>query len=206
MIVMMMASTPSLNASNRLVRMAPFLVGERRDRAVPPPADQESKGLTIAGTTSAGWDAPATSRGNRDAALRICSCIWSPCQTHSPTAGRPGPDLPQTTRGRPVLVQDPPESTLTGSTKVGCILMPLSRRPDPWLRVTVCADGPHCPARGHGSRVCQTNGVTLLVENYLRPADRRPSKVISKALRAGFQRIVQRRRPCPVGSRLITAR
>jgi hypothetical protein len=42
----------------------------------------------------------------------------------------------------------------------------------------------------------QTNGVTLVVVDYFRPADRRPSKVISKAFRAGFQRIVHRRRRC----------
>lgn len=54
--------------------------------------------------------------------------------------------------------------------------------------------------------VCQEIGATRLVVNSLRPGERRPSKVISKALTAGFQRIVQRRRPCPVGSRLITAR
>ena len=41
---------------------------------------------------------------------------------------------------------------------------------------------------------------------YLRPADRRPSKAMSKALRAGFQRIIQRRWPVPVGSRLMIAR
>ena len=60
---------------------------------------------------------------------------------------------------------------------------------------------------GHGAkRVCQTNGVTRVVEGYLRPVVRRPSKAISKAFRAGFQRMVHLRRPCPVGSRLITAR
>ena len=40
---------------------------------------------------------------------------------------------------------------------------------------------------------------------YLRPADRRPSKAISKALRAGFQRMAQRLRPVPVGSKLMMA-
>jgi hypothetical protein len=54
--------------------------------------------------------------------------------------------------------------------------------------------------------VCQYNGVTQVVENYLRAGASRPSKVISKAFSAGFQRIVQRLRPWPVGSRLITAR
>jgi hypothetical protein len=43
-------------------------------------------------------------------------------------------------------------------------------------------------------RVCQENGVTQLVENYFRPVESRPSKVMSKAFNAGFQRIVQRRR------------
>ena len=38
------------------------------------------------------------------------------------------------------------------------------------------------------------------------PADRRPSKVMSKALRAGFHRLVQRCCPFPVGSRLMMAR
>ncbi|HEX5144411.1 MAG TPA: hypothetical protein VFW21_11145, partial [Mycobacterium sp.] len=37
---------------------------------------------------------------------------------------------------------------------------------------------------------------------YFRGLDRRASKVMSKALRAGFQRAVQRRLPWPVGSRL----
>ncbi|MFI6165103.1 hypothetical protein ACIA59_34750, partial [Micromonospora haikouensis] len=33
------------------------------------------------------------------------------------------------------------------------------------------------------ARVCQTNGVTRVVEGYLRPAVRRPSKAMSKAFR-----------------------
>jgi hypothetical protein len=41
---------------------------------------------------------------------------------------------------------------------------------------------------------------------YRRPAVSRPSKVMSKALSAAFQRMVQRVRPVPLGSRLITAR
>lgn len=41
---------------------------------------------------------------------------------------------------------------------------------------------------------------------YLPPADRRPSKVISKAFNAAFQRLDQRFCPVPVGSRLISAR
>jgi hypothetical protein len=41
---------------------------------------------------------------------------------------------------------------------------------------------------------------------YLPPADRRPSKVISKAFNAAFQRLDQRFCPAPVGSRLISAR
>jgi hypothetical protein len=41
---------------------------------------------------------------------------------------------------------------------------------------------------------------------YLRPALRRPSKVMSKALRAAFHRLVHRLRPLPVGSRLMIAR
>ena len=39
-----------------------------------------------------------------------------------------------------------------------------------------------------------------------RPAVSRPSKVMSKAWSAAFQRMVQRLRPVPVGSRLMTAR
>ena len=56
----------------------------------------------------------------------------------------------------------------------------------------------------HG--VCQVNGVTGSCWCYFRPADRRPSKVISKALSAAFQRLDQRRCPLPVGSRLMIAR
>jgi Tautomerase enzyme len=41
---------------------------------------------------------------------------------------------------------------------------------------------------------------------YLRPALRRPSKVMSKAFRAAFHRLVQRWWPRPVGSRLMIAR
>jgi len=48
--------------------------------------------------------------------------------------------------------------------------------------------------------------VTDLGVGYLRPAERRPSKVMSKAFRAAFQRLVQRARPRPVGSRLIVVR
>ena len=39
-----------------------------------------------------------------------------------------------------------------------------------------------------------------------RPAETRPSKVMSKAFRAAFQRLDQRARPLPVGSRLTTVR
>ncbi len=42
--------------------------------------------------------------------------------------------------------------------------------------------------------------------SYSWAAVRRPSKVMSKAWRAGFHRLVQRFAPVPVGSRLITAR
>jgi hypothetical protein len=41
---------------------------------------------------------------------------------------------------------------------------------------------------------------------YFRPADRRPSKAISKAFKAAFHRFVQRCRPRPVGSRDIVVR
>ncbi|HZE30884.1 MAG TPA: hypothetical protein VE198_05525, partial [Actinoallomurus sp.] len=56
-------------------------------------------------------------------------------------------------------------------------------------------------------RVCPVFGVTRSRDvGYFRPADRRPSKVMSKAFRAAFHRLVQRLRPLPVGSRLISAR
>jgi hypothetical protein len=58
----------------------------------------------------------------------------------------------------------------------------------------------------YAARVCQVNGVTYVSVVYFRPALRRPSKVMSKALRAAFHRLVQRLRPFPVGSRLISAR
>lgn len=48
--------------------------------------------------------------------------------------------------------------------------------------------------------VCQTSGVSRVVEGYWRAAESRPSKVISKAFKAVFQRIVQRAWPLPVGS------
>ena len=54
-------------------------------------------------------------------------------------------------------------------------------------------------------RVCQL-GVTDFVLIYFRPAERRPSKAMSKAFSAGFQRIDQRRCPAPVGSRLMMSR
>src|SRR5208282_1643067 len=53
-------------------------------------------------------------------------------------------------------------------------------------------------------RVCQVNGVTV-EWFYFRPADSRPSNVMSIALRAAFHRFVHRLRPFPVGSRLMTA-
>ncbi len=53
--------------------------------------------------------------------------------------------------------------------------------------------------------VCQVNGVTSISFVYFRPALRRPSKVMSKALRAAFHRLVHRLRPRPVGSRLMIA-
>jgi len=46
----------------------------------------------------------------------------------------------------------------------------------------------------------------LILVVYCLPALRRPSKVMSKALRAAFHRLVQRLRPFPVGSRLMIAR
>lgn len=57
-----------------------------------------------------------------------------------------------------------------------------------------------------GKWVCPVNGVTRSCSGQLRAAVRRPSKAMSKALRAAFQRAIQRLRPVPVGSRLITAR
>jgi hypothetical protein len=59
----------------------------------------------------------------------------------------------------------------------------------------------HCT---HG-RGCQLFGATEFWLIYLRPAESRPSKAISKAFSAGFQRIDQRRCPAPVGSRLMIA-
>lgn len=53
---------------------------------------------------------------------------------------------------------------------------------------------------------CQVNGVTDLFVRQFRPADRRPSKVISKAFNAAFHRLDQRLRPRPVGSKLIVVR
>ncbi len=50
--------------------------------------------------------------------------------------------------------------------------------------------------------VCQVNGVSLF---YLL-VRMRPSKVMAKAFRAAFQRLVQRCRPRPVGSRLQIVR
>lgn len=58
----------------------------------------------------------------------------------------------------------------------------------------------------HHDRVCPVFGVTRVVDVQGRPAESRPSKVISNALSAAFQRWVQRARPLPVGSRAITAR
>ena len=40
---------------------------------------------------------------------------------------------------------------------------------------------------------------------YLLPADRRPSKVMSNAFNAAFNRIIQCFWPVPVGSRLLMA-
>ncbi len=70
-------------------------------------------------------------------------------------------------------------------------------------------ESPDTSARGTG-RVCQDLGVTdllgLFLLGYFRPADRRPSKVISKAFSALFQRLDQRFCPVPFGSRLMIAR
>src|SRR5205823_7699263 len=41
----------------------------------------------------------------------------------------------------------------------------------------------------------------LILVGYFLPAESRPSKVMSKALRAAFHRLVHRLRPFPVGSR-----
>jgi hypothetical protein len=50
------------------------------------------------------------------------------------------------------------------------------------------------------------NGLGLGLSKNSRVTARRPSTAMSKALRAGFQRIIHRRRPCPVGSRPMIAR
>jgi len=60
---------------------------------------------------------------------------------------------------------------------------------------------PSLMARGLSSERC--NSIVLF---YWRPADSRPSKVISKAFKAAFHRLDQRCCPVPVGSRLMTAR
>ncbi|CAM5588087.1 DDE endonuclease OS=Kitasatospora aureofaciens OX=1894 GN=HS99_0008300 PE=4 SV=1 [Kitasatospora aureofaciens] len=54
-------------------------------------------------------------------------------------------------------------------------------------------------------RVCPANGVTQVDLYYRRPMESRPSKVISKAFSAAFQRVVQRLRPAPVGSSAMMA-
>ena len=87
-----------------------------------------------------------------------------------------------------------------------------------------CLPGQKIPATTHGFRDATTDeqqcspslrmsheGLSSLRCNfflccYLRPALRRPSKVMSKAFRAAFHRLVQRWRPRPVGSRLMIAR
>ncbi|MER6016346.1 hypothetical protein [Streptomyces bluensis] len=63
----------------------------------------------------------------------------------------------------------------------------------------------HTPAPlGKGGLSSQR--LILVVEGqWLVVGVRRPSKAIWKAFRGAFQRIVQRRRPLPVGSRLISA-
>ena len=55
------------------------------------------------------------------------------------------------------------------------------------------------------NRVCQLKGVTGF-QSYFLPALRRPSKVMSKAFRAAFQRLLHRCLPRPVGSRLMMTR
>jgi hypothetical protein len=60
---------------------------------------------------------------------------------------------------------------------------------------------PDPPAKW-GLSTFRCNWVLLI---YFRPADSRPSKAMSKAFNAGFQRIAQRRCPAPVGSRLMIA-
>ncbi|WP_435280024.1 PP2C family protein-serine/threonine phosphatase [Streptomyces sp. 1222.5] len=57
------------------------------------------------------------------------------------------------------------------------------------------------PDTGLSSKRCKRFGV----EGQIRLLVRRPSRVMSKAWRARFQRVVQRLRPVPVGSRDITA-
>ncbi len=71
--------------------------------------------------------------------------------------------------------------------------------------VTLCDDDVRVVQESVDCGVCQTNGVTRVEGNYLRPAARRPSKAISNAFNAGFHRMVQRFRPVPVGSRLMIA-
>lgn len=76
------------------------------------------------------------------------------------------------------------------------------------LITRLCApDLAGCTVQG----VCQVNGVKALsctyeLKCYSYAADMRPSKAISRALSAGFQRLVHRVRPLPVGSRLRTVK
>ncbi|WP_353963846.1 transposase [Streptomyces sp. NBC_01242] len=67
--------------------------------------------------------------------------------------------------------------------------------------------------KAKAAEVTETGGKGLYSERwdsvdcfYRRPAVSRPSKVMSKAWSAAFQRMVQRLLPVPLGSRLITAR
>jgi len=60
--------------------------------------------------------------------------------------------------------------------------------------------------RSRTSRGLSRKRCNWLISNYFRPADSRPSNVISKAFSAAFHRLDQRWRAVPLGSRLMMAR
>ena len=78
-------------------------------------------------------------------------------------------------------------------------------RPAPHIQVGASVSDPFVEVRLElVRRDCQTIGVTGLAVHVgcwdRRPQKRRPSKVMAKALRAGFQRFIHRSWPVPVGS------
>ena len=61
------------------------------------------------------------------------------------------------------------------------------------------------PKKGLSDEWCNWSGSLLLLA-MLGPQKRRPSKVMAKALRAGFQRFIQRSWPVPFGPSDLTTR